>query len=249
MRPPCARDFRPLTTVTVQTMTFASDPSALDEHTIRLFELADRVTGFMPADEGRALHDAAVRYFDRGIGVEIGTYCGKSTVLLGAAGRARDSVLYTVDHHHGSEEHQPGWEYHDTSLVDKATGRFDTLPALRRTLDDAGLDDNVVAVVGKSTVVATGWRTPLQLLFIDGGHSEAAAHRDFDGWAKWVSVGGALIIHDVFPDPRDGGQAPYQIYCRAMQSGAFVERSVTGSMRLLERISGEAGAVISDPTG
>ncbi len=230
-------------------MTFASDPAALDEHTVRLFELADRVTGFMPAEEGRALHDAAVRYFDRGVGVEIGTYCGKSTVLLGAAARARGAVLYTVDHHHGSEEHQPGWEYHDTSLVDESTGRFDTLPALRRTLDEAGLDDNVVAVVGKSTVVAAGWRTPLQLLFIDGGHSEAAAHQDFDGWAKWVGVGGALIIHDVFPDPRDGGQAPYQIYCRAIQTGEFAERSATGSMRVLERTSGEAGVPFSDPTG
>jgi MMP 1-O-methyltransferase len=230
-------------TVTVQVMTFSTDPTAADERTIHLIELADRVTGFMPADEGRALYDAALSYFDHGVGVEIGTYCGKSTVLLGAAALARNSVLYTVDHHHGSEEHQPGWEYHDTSLVDEATGRFDTLPALRRTLDDAGLDDNVVAVVGKSTVVAIGWRTPLQLLFIDGGHSEAAAHQDFDGWAKWVSPGGALIIHDVFPDPRDGGQAPYQIYCRAVQSGAFVERSVTGSMRLLERVSGEAGVV------
>jgi hypothetical protein len=98
--------------------------------------------------------------------------------------------------------------------------------------------------VGKSTVVASGWRTPLQLLFIDGGHSEAAAHQDFDGWAKWVSPGGALIIHDVFPDPRDGGQAPYQIYCRALQGGAFVERSVIGSMRLLERTSGDAGVAV-----
>ena len=163
----------------------------------------------MPADEGRALHDAALRYLDGGVGVEIGTYCGKSTVLLGAAAQRPYSVVYTVDHHHGSEEHQPGWEYHDTSLVDDVTGRFDTLPTLRHTLDEAGLDDNVVAVVGKSTVVAKGWRTPLQLLFIDGGHSEDAAHQDFDGWAKWVSVGGALIIHDVFPDPRDGGRPPY----------------------------------------
>lgn len=205
------------------------------ERTHRLFELAERVTGFMPADEGRALHDAALRYFDRGVGVEIGTYCGKSTLLLGAAAAATDSVLYTIDHHHGSEEHQPGWEYHDASLVDDVTGRFDTLPTFRRTLDDAGLDDNVVAVVGKSAVVARGWRTPLQLLFVDGGHSEAAAHQDFEGWAPWVACGGALIIHDVFPDPRDGGQAPYQIYCRALQSGEFIEKSTTGSLRVLER--------------
>jgi MMP 1-O-methyltransferase len=225
-------------------MTSSSNPQAADERTTELFQLADRVTGFMPADEGQALYDAGMRYLDHGVGVEIGTYCGKSTVLLGAAALARGSVLYTVDHHHGSEEHQPGWEYHDTSLVDAVSGRFDTLPTLRRTLDDAGLDDNVVAVVGKSTVVARGWRAPLQLLFIDGGHSEAAAQQDFDGWAQWVSFGGALIIHDVFPDPRDGGQAPYQIFCRAVQSGAFVERSVTGSMRLLERVAGAAGAAV-----
>jgi MMP 1-O-methyltransferase len=230
------------------TMT-SSNLSAAETRTKELFELAARVTGFMPADEGRALYDAALKYLDHGVGVEIGTYCGKSTVLLGAGAVVRKSVVFTVDHHHGSEEHQPGWEYHDTSLVDPATGRFDTLPALRHTLDDAGLDDNIVAVVGKSAVVASGWRTPLQLLFIDGGHSEAAAHQDFDGWAKWVIPGGALIIHDVYPDPRDGGQAPYHIYCRAVQSGAFAERSVTGSMRLLERVSGDAGVAISDQTG
>jgi predicted O-methyltransferase YrrM len=224
--------------------------STTSTRTVRLFELADRVTGFMPTDEGRALHDAAVRFFDRGVGVEIGTYCGKSTVLLGAAAVSRDSVLYTVDHHHGSEEHQPGWEYHDASLVDEATGRFDTLPTLRRTLDAAGLDDNVVAVVGKSAVVARGWRTPLQVLFIDGGHTEAAAHQDFDGWARWVMVGGALIIHDVFPDPRDGGRAPYQIYCRALESDEFREVSATGSLRVLERTSeGPAAFPLSDRSG
>ena len=214
-------------------------------HTGRLFALAERVTGFMPADEGRALYDAAMRYFDNGVGVEIGTYCGKSTVLLGAAAQNTNSVLYTVDHHHGSEEHQPGWEYHDASLVDEETGLFDTLATFRRTMDAAALDDHVVAVVGKSAVVARGWRTPLQLLFIDGGHSEAAAQQDFDGWARWVGRGGGLVIHDVFPDPRDGGQAPYHIYCRAVDSGRFREVGVTGSLRVLERAAGEPGDPIA----
>ena len=206
-----------------------------DAQTARLFALAEQITGFMPADEGRALFDAAVRYLDGGVGVEIGTYCGRSTVLLGAAAARTGSVLYTVDHHHGSEEHQPGWEFHDATLVDPVSGRFDTLPSFRRTMDAAGLDDALVAVVGKSAVVARGWRTPLQLLFIDGGHSEAAAQADFDGWAKWVEVGGALVIHDVFPDPRDGGRPPYHIYCRAVESGDFTETGCTGSLRVLER--------------
>jgi predicted O-methyltransferase YrrM len=213
--------------------------------TERLFALSEQVTGFMPADEGRALYDAALRYLHGGAGVEIGTYCGKATLLLGAAAQQRDSVLFTVDHHHGSEEHQPGWEYHDTSMVDDVSGRFDTLPTLRRTLDAADLEDHVVAVVGKSTTVARFWCTPLQMVFIDGGHSEAAARADFDGWARWVTRGGALVIHDVFPDPRDGGQAPYHIYRRATDSGQFREVSVTGSLRVLERTAGVPGEQVS----
>ena len=212
--------------------------------TEHLFALAGQAQGFMPDAEGRALYDAALHYLHGGLAVEIGTYCGKSTLLLGAAARQTASVLYTIDHHHGSEEHQPGWEYHDVSLVDEVTGRFDTLQTFRRTLDAAGLDDFVVAVVGKSPIVARGWQSPLQMLFIDGGHSETAAAQDFDGWAKWVTAGGALLIHDVFPDPRDGGRPPYHIYCRAIDSGQFREVSATGSLRVLERLSGQPGEQI-----
>ena len=218
--------------------------TALPAPAARLFALADQVTGFMPADEGRALYDAAIRYLGDGAGVEIGTYCGKSTLLLGAAAQQSGGVLYTIDHHHGSEEHQPGWAYHDTSLVDPVSGRFDTLPSLRRALDTAELEENVVAVVGKSVVVARGWRTPLRFLFIDGGHTEEAAQRDFDGWARWVDVGGALVNHDVFPDPDDGGQAPFHVYQRALETGAFREVSAIGSIRVLERISGTPGQAI-----
>ncbi|BBY18889.1 class I SAM-dependent methyltransferase [Mycolicibacterium litorale] len=209
----------------------------------RLFALADEAVGFMPADEGRTLYDTALRYLGDGVGVEIGTYCGKSTLMLGAAAQETGGVVFTVDHHHGSEEHQPGWEYHDTTMVDPVTGRFDTLPTMRHTLDAADLDDHVVAVVGRSPVVARGWRTPLRLLFIDGGHTEEAAQRDFDGWAKWVEPGGALIIHDVFPDPADGGQAPFHIYRRALDTGAFREMGVKGSMRVLERTAGQPGSL------
>ena len=82
---------------------------------------------------------------------------------------------------------------------------------------------------------------PLRLLFIDGGHTEEAAQRDFAGWARWVDVGGALVIHDVIPDPRDGGQAPFHIYQRALNTGDFHEVLATGSMRVLERTTGTPG--------
>ena len=196
---------------------------------------AEAAPGFMPAAEGLALSDAAARYSPRGPVLEIGSYCGKSTIYLAAAARAAGQLVVTVDHHRGSEEHQPGWEYHDPALVDPAIGRLDTLPSLRATLARAGLEEHVVVVVGRSADVARLWATPLGLVFIDGGHTEAAAVTDYQSWAPWVAVGGALAIHDVFPDPADGGRPPYLIYQRALASGAFTEVRAEGSLRLLER--------------
>jgi predicted O-methyltransferase YrrM len=198
---------------------------------------AEAADGFMPPVEGLALFDAAAQYAARGPVLEIGSYCGKSTIYLAAAARAAGQPVITVDHHRGSEEHQPGWEYHDPALVDAATGRLDTLPRLRATLAAAGLEDDVVVVVGRSAEVAALWGTLLGMVFIDGGHSEQAALTDYEGWAPWVAPGGVLAIHDVFPDPADGGRPPYLVYQRALKSGAFTEVGVTGSLRLLERTS------------
>ena len=200
-----------------------------------LIRAADAAPGFMPTPEGLALFDAAAAYSARGPVLEIGSYCGKSTIYLAAAARAVGQVVVTVDHHRGSEEHQPGWEYHDPALVDPATGRLDTLPSLRATLAASGLEDHVVVVVGRSADVARLWGRPLGLVFIDGGHTDAAAITDYEGWAPWVAPGGALAIHDVFPDPAAGGQAPHRIYRRALESGAFTEIRAQGSLRLLER--------------
>jgi len=202
----------------------------------RLRELAEATPGFMPADEGLALYAAAQRAAPLGPLLEIGTYCGKSTLYLAAAAIDGGGVVVTVDHHRGSEEHQPGWEYHDPALVDPVSGLIDTLPVLRRTLQRAGVEHIVIPVVGDSARVAGVWSTPLGLVFIDGSHTEEAAERDYAGWAPKVVAGGLLVIHDVFPDPADGGQAPYHIYRRAIQSGHFTEVSVTGSLRVLSRL-------------
>ncbi|WP_433469948.1 class I SAM-dependent methyltransferase [Spirillospora sp. CA-128828] len=207
-----------------------------------LLRTARSAKGFMPEGEGLALYETALDYGSRLAGVgpmlEVGTYCGKSAVYLGAAARAAGTVLVTVDHHHGSEENQAGWEHHDPAMVDPSTGRMDTLPTFRKTIGAAGLEDEVVAIVGQSRTVSAFWRTPLALLFIDGGHAEEHAQGDYEGWAPHVATGGALVIHDVFPDPRDGGQPPYHVYLRALASGAFEERRVEGSLRVLERVSG-----------
>ena len=200
--------------------------------------------GFMPEEEGDLLYDVAERALADGPGLEVGTYCGKSAIYLGAAARAAGSTVFTVDHHRGSEENQVGWDYHDATLADAEFGRLDTLPTFRRTLKDAGLEEEVVAVVGRSTTVSALWRTPLALVFIDGGHTDEHAGNDYTGWGRWVQHGGTLVVHDVFPDPADGGQAPYRIYLRALDSG-FEETRVLGSMRVLTRVYGDAGDPVS----
>lgn len=212
-----------------------STPPALTAHRLAV---ADAAPGFMPLDEATALYEVAKSYLSQpdsvGIGVEIGTYCGKSTVFLGAAAVESSALIVTVDHHRGSEEHQPGWEYHDTGLVDPHTGTLDTSARFRQTIFDADLEGTVLGLLGRSVDAARVWGKPADFVFIDGGHSMEAAQADYDGWARWVRPGGALLIHDVFPDPADGGRPPYEIYCQAVASG-FTEVGVHGSLRVLQR--------------
>ncbi|MFD9258754.1 class I SAM-dependent methyltransferase [Streptomyces sp. NPDC059538] len=201
--------------------------------TLAAFEAAK---GFMPVREGLALYEAAAAAGSLGLPLlEVGTYCGRSTILLADAAREAGVAAITVDHHRGSEEQQPGWEYHDPTVVDPEIGLMDTLPTFRRTLHRAGLEDHVIAIVGRSPQVAATWGGELGFVFIDGGHTDEHATGDYEGWAPHVAVGGTLVIHDVFPDPADGGQAPYRIYLRALASGAFEEVSVTDSLRVLRR--------------
>ncbi|MFM8871344.1 MAG: class I SAM-dependent methyltransferase [Actinomycetota bacterium] len=194
----------------------------------------------MPEDEGDALFEAAMSAASsvpKLPFVEVGSYCGRSTVWLGGAARDAQRTLFAIDHHFGSEENQPGWEWHDTSLVDEHTGRIDTLPHFRRTILGAGLTDSVVTMVGDSWKISHTWTTPLAFLFIDGGHGVEPASRDYQGWTPHVAQGGVLAIHDVFPDPADGGRPPYEnIYLPAVESGLFVEESATGSLRVLRRL-------------
>ncbi len=206
-----------------------------------LRSLALSTKGFMPGDEGDALHAAALRAADAvpdAPFVEIGSYCGRSTIWLGDAARTAGTVLFAVDHHRGSEENQAGWEHHDDEVVDPAVGRMDTLPFFRRAIHDAGLEGHVIAVVGLSPLVAAHWSTPAAFVFIDGGHGVEPARADSAGWTPHVALGGTLAIHDVFPDPADGGRPPYDdIYLPAIESGRFRLDTVTGSLRTLVRVA------------
>jgi predicted O-methyltransferase YrrM len=196
--------------------------------------LARSVKGFLPDDEAAALR-AAAAHAGAGLWLEIGTYCGKSTLHLGAVAKQAGAQLVTVDHHHGSEENQPGWQWYDADLVDPHTGRLETLPSLRHALADADLEDVVTVIVATTAQTAALWAKPLRFLFLDGNHTEDVAQHDYLAFARHVEDGGTLAIHDVFPDPAEGGRPPYNVFCRAVRSGAFTPVSEEGSLRVLRR--------------
>jgi len=189
--------------------------------------------GFMPHDEGLCLYQTVLEITVQGPIVEVGSYCGKSAIYMGAAAAETGSVVFTIDHHRGSEEMQEGWEHHDGEVVNRDTGRIDSLPALRRNLEETGLEGSVVPIVGDSRLVASHWDTPVSMVFIDGGHGPIPAHADYDDWASKIAPGGFLAIHDVFPDPADGGRPPYEIFVRAVNEGDFEEHAAVGSLRVL----------------
>lgn len=199
-----------------------------------IFAQARTTKGFMPDDEGLALFRAGLTQ-GSGTWLEIGAWCGKSTLYLGAAAEETRSVLYSLDHHHGSEENQAGWEYFDPELVDPHDGRLNTLPSWQRTIANAHLEETVIGLVGSSQIVASHFAQPLDLLFIDGGHGEEVAWADYRNWAPKIVAGATLAIHDVFEDPADGGRPPYDIYCAALASGDFVDADACGSLRVLRR--------------
>jgi predicted O-methyltransferase YrrM len=191
--------------------------------------------GFMDEEEAMRLYELAREASRLGPCLEIGSYCGRSAAHLGLGCRENGGVLYSIDHHRGSEEQQPGQEYFDPDLVDTQTGLIDTFPLFLKTIAAFGLDNTVIPIIAKSAVAARNWSTPLSLVFIDGGHTFEAAFADYSGWASHIMPGGFLVIHDIFSDPAEGGQAPYFIYRMALASGLFTELPLVKALGVLRR--------------
>jgi predicted O-methyltransferase YrrM len=198
--------------------------------------------GFLDTEEGKALYACALEMAARGPCLEIGSYCGKSALYLGAACKAAGGVLFSIDHHRGSEEQQPGEEYFDVELFDFKTLQLDTLPAFRRTLVAADLADTVIPMICDSKVAADAWGTPLALVFIDGGHAYETVLADYCSWYPHLMPGGRLLFHDLFEDPAEGGQAPWEVYQRAMASGLFAPVGRVKSLGILQRRNTPASA-------
>ncbi|MBD2857375.1 class I SAM-dependent methyltransferase [Spongiibacter sp. KMU-158] len=196
----------------------------------------EEVKGFLAEDEAQALYDYALSVAERGPLLEVGSYCGKSTIYLGMACQQKNSQVFAVDHHIGSEEHQLGEMFHDPDLYNATDGIFDTFAEFRRNIRRCNLQDVVVPLVAPSEVCAKFWTTPLSMVFIDGGHSLDAALNDFRCWSGHVMRGGLLAIHDLFPAPEKGGQAPIGIYRLALQSGLFESVARVNSLGILRRL-------------
>lgn len=194
------------------------------------------IKGFLDHEEGLRLYEIALQASARGPCLEIGGYCGKSTAYLGLGCRMNGGVLFSIDHHRGSEEQQPGQEYFDPEIFDASQDRVDTFRLFRKTLEAVSLEDTVVPVVSHSSVVARMWSTPLSMVFIDGGHSYPTVFADYTSWMPHVMPGGYLAIHDIFKDPNDGGQAPYYMYQLAMKSGLFAELPMVKTLGVLKRL-------------
>jgi len=198
-------------------------------------EKIDRVKGFLDEREAARLYELCLDAGKKGPCLEIGSYCGKSSVYLGTACRENATVLFSIDHHSGSEEQQPGQEYFDPDLLDKETGKVDTLRHFRKTISDFGLDDIVIPLIGRSMTIGKVWKTPLSLIFIDGSHAYEAVLNDYEIWSHHVMPGGYLLFHDIFSDPAKGGQAPYLVFQKAIVSGLYDEMPMCESLGILIR--------------
>lgn len=194
--------------------------------TVDVAAVSDQTMGWLFPAEGPALFEAALSV-PCGPIVEVGSYCGKSTVFLGAAAEQLDTVVFAVDHHRGSPEMQAGRENHNPAVAD-SDGAHDTLFEFRRTIMAAGLEDHVIAVVGASTVVAACWQTPIGMVFIDAAHDFLGCRADFVAWAGWVAPGGVLAFHDTtIPDVN-------AVALEAVQAG-FEFESQIDTLRVLRR--------------
>ncbi len=203
---------------------------------MKQFNSLNSIKGFMDPEEGEFLYSVALEASKRGPIVEIGSYCGKSSIYIGKACEKNNSLLFAIDHHTGSEENQVGWEYHDKELFDSQTGRINTFPEFRKNIRNFNLENFIIPIVSDSVLVAKFWTINLSMVFIDGGHSKEAAFNDYNNWNEKIMKDGFLAIHDVFPNPEDGGRPPYEVYLSALNSGKFKDYETVKSLKILKKI-------------
>lgn len=190
------------------------------------FKKLDTLKGFMPSHEGQALTKWAKKFSQHGPALEIGTFGAKSALYIAAGISTNNQLIYTIDHHLGSEEHQLGEEYFDSDIYDNHLGRVNTVPLMQANLQQFDESKWIIPIIADANVLAPNWKQELGLLFIDGSHTETSAENDYDNWSSKIHSMGALVIHDIYEKPEEGGQAPYLIYQKALNDGFILYERV-----------------------
>ena len=183
------------------------------------FDKLNDLKGFMPQHEGAALAKWAEEFSMMGPALEIGTFGGKSSLYIATGTSINQQLVFTIDHHKGSEEHQTGEEYFDPDIYDPILGCVNTVPLMQSNLNKFEESKYIVPMIANANALAPIWTIELGLLFIDGSHTEISAQNDYANWNNKIISGGALVIHDIFENPEEGGQAPFLIYQKALMDG------------------------------
>ena len=196
----------------------------------------DSVKGFLDHNEGILLYQMAKKYCFKTFAVEIGSYCGKSACYIGQACKENMTHLVTIDHHRGSEEQQFGEQYFDPDEYDYKKERVDTLPSLLKNISKFKLDKSIKVMIEASKSASKKIKEEIDLLFIDGSHTFESTRADYESWKEKIRVGGILAIHDIYDSELEGGQAPREIYEKALGENFKLVKRVK-SLVALEKVS------------
>ncbi len=183
------------------------------------------IEGWLDDDEADLLISVAARALNlltpKTI-VEIGSYCGRSTVVLGTVSQTLSpgSKVIAIDPHDGRVGAT------DQEIIDGPA----TLETFKRNIANAGLEDVVKIIQKYSHEVA--WDEPVCLLFIDGLHDYTSVARDFRHFEKWVVPHGSVAFHD-YADYYPGVQA---FVDEILRTGTYRKVKLVNSMMVVEKL-------------
>lgn len=160
------------------------------------------IDGWLSVDEAIALFELARSLpGERPVVVEIGSWQGKSSVVLAKGLRGKAGArLHCIDPFDGSATDASAGEY----ASKLAAGSQPLRDAFTANLAAAGVLQLVTALAGRSHDFAPTFTTPIDLLFLDGDHAHDAVARDVREWAPKIRPGGLLAMHDVQHPVHDG---------------------------------------------
>jgi predicted O-methyltransferase YrrM len=150
----------------------------------------DGVEGWLSEDQARRLWDAAVAVRGGGQIVEIGSFRGRSTIVLSRA--AAEGVRIVAIDPHGGGDRGPQEISPDQSRGDDDNRVF------RANLEGAGVNGRVRHVRLLSDQAHSEVDGPIDMLYVDGAHRFKPARDDIAAWGARVPVGGTLLVHDAY---------------------------------------------------